>query len=226
MRRRRGARGPDGARRGRQRQSGGPGRLAPAADPGPDPGRPRPARSGAARAADTPALRPTQPPYFSADVSVSIDTLAHPSVNVTITVPYGELNWNKVPAGYAAGVGFTVELQPVRGDRLYGGSWEKRLTIESYAATRSNRNDLIAQRSYDLPPGRYDVRVHVRDIGSDRESDARDQLGFEPEQAVISVPALFELPQSAATSNFICPKCPLWLFSIKWFSCLRRMKRL
>ncbi|MBI5482579.1 MAG: Hsp70 family protein [Deltaproteobacteria bacterium] len=32
-------------------------------------------------------------------------------------------------------------------------------------------------------------------------ADARDQLGFEPEQAVISVPALFELPQSSATSE-------------------------
>lgn len=30
--------------------------------------------------------------------------------------------------------------------------------------------------------------------------DATDQLGFAPEQAVISVPALFELPQSAATT--------------------------
>jgi molecular chaperone DnaK len=32
-------------------------------------------------------------------------------------------------------------------------------------------------------------------------ADARDQLGFAPERAVITVPALFELPQSAATSE-------------------------
>src|SRR4051812_13976777 len=32
-------------------------------------------------------------------------------------------------------------------------------------------------------------------------ADARDQLGFAPERAVISVPALFELPQSGATSE-------------------------
>ena len=32
-------------------------------------------------------------------------------------------------------------------------------------------------------------------------NDVRDQLGFLPEQAVISVPALFELPQSAATTK-------------------------
>ena len=32
-------------------------------------------------------------------------------------------------------------------------------------------------------------------------NDVRDQLGFQPERAVISVPALFELPQSAATSE-------------------------
>ena len=32
-------------------------------------------------------------------------------------------------------------------------------------------------------------------------ADAKDQIGFMPERAVISVPALFELPQSAATSE-------------------------
>ena len=32
-------------------------------------------------------------------------------------------------------------------------------------------------------------------------SDVKDQLGFDPEVAVISVPALFELPQTAATSD-------------------------
>ena len=134
---------------------------------------------GAARAVDTPALRPVQPPYFSADVAVTIDTLAHTSVNVTITVPYAELNWNKVPAGYAAGAGFSVELQPVRGERLYGSAWEKRLAIESYAATRSSRNNLIVTRSFDMPPGRYRVRVHVRDVGSEQESEAQDQLVLE-----------------------------------------------
>src|SRR5205085_7776135 len=32
-------------------------------------------------------------------------------------------------------------------------------------------------------------------------ADAKEQLGFLPERAVVSVPALFELPQSAATSE-------------------------
>src|SRR5262249_8077294 len=32
-------------------------------------------------------------------------------------------------------------------------------------------------------------------------ADVNDQLGFLPERAVVSVPALFELPQSAATSK-------------------------
>src|SRR5262249_46222127 len=32
-------------------------------------------------------------------------------------------------------------------------------------------------------------------------ADVREQLGFLPERAVISVPALFELPQNAATSE-------------------------
>jgi len=134
-------------------------------------------RAGAgATAADLPPLRASQPPLFSADVAVTMDTLAHPGVTVTITLPYAELSWAKTPGGYAAGAGFTVELDPGNSDRLYGGAWEKRLLILSYDATHSSRNNLIVSRSFDVPPGRYRVRVRVRDVSSEQESTAEDQL--------------------------------------------------
>ena len=133
----------------------------------------------AARALDSAPLRSQQAPYFSADVGVTLDTLSHSSVSVTLTVPYGELSWNRVAGGYAAGAGFSVELEPARRDRLYGGSWEKRLLIQSYDATHSSRNNLTVQRSFDVPPGRYRVRVRVRDVSSERESDAEDVLVVE-----------------------------------------------
>jgi GWxTD domain-containing protein len=133
----------------------------------------------AARATDVPPLRAMQPPFFNADVAVSVDTLAHPTVTVTITLPYAELNWNRVPTGYGAGAGFTVELEPDRRDRLFGGSWEKRLLIGSYDATRSSRTSLTVSRTFAVPPGRYHVRLHVRDVSSEMESSAEDQLTVE-----------------------------------------------
>jgi len=135
--------------------------------------------AASAMAADLPPLRSTQPPLFSADVAVTMDSLAHPSVTVTVTLPYAELSWERAPGGYAAGAGFSVELDPEKSDRLYGGSWERRLLIAAYDATHSSRNNLIVSRSYDVPPGRYHVRVHVRDVSTDQESNAEDQLVLE-----------------------------------------------
>ena len=128
---------------------------------------------------DLPVLRSTQAPFFTADVAVLVDTTARAQVSVTVTVPYSELNWRKLDGGFAGGVGFTVELDPDRHDRLYGDAWEKRLLLDSYAATASSRHDLVVTRAFPVPPGRYHVRVQVRDVNSDMQSDAEDRLVVE-----------------------------------------------
>jgi len=105
-----------------------------------------------------------------------MDSLTHASVSVTLTVPYAELSWNRVPGGYAAGAAFTVELDPPQRERLYGASWEKRLLLRSYDDTHGSRNNMIVQRYFAVPPGRYRVRVHVRDVSTDNVSEAEDVL--------------------------------------------------
>lgn len=132
-----------------------------------------------ARAADLPLLRSLQAPYFTADVVVSMDSTARSSVGVTFTVPYAELNWTRAGAGYGAGVGFSIAFEPKRRGRLYGDSWERRVLIEAYDQTRSPRNNLVVTRKFDLPPGRYKVRLRVRDLSSEQESEAGDRLNVE-----------------------------------------------
>lgn len=133
--------------------------------------------AGPARAAgDLAPLRSVQPPLFTADVSVAIDSTARSTVDVSITVPYIELNWNKVARGYAAGAGFSVVFEPRGRERLYGDAWERRVLIESFDVTRNPRNQLLVRRSFEMPPGRYKVRVRVRDLGSQMESQAEDAL--------------------------------------------------
>lgn len=133
-----------------------------------------------ARAAgDLPPLRAVQPPLFTTDVAVAIDSTARTSVDVTFTVPYLELTWNKVPRGYAAGAGFSVTFEPRDRSRLFGDSWERRLLVEDYAATRNTRNQIVVRRSFEMPPGRYKVRVRVRDVSSQVESEAQDYVVLE-----------------------------------------------
>jgi GWxTD domain-containing protein len=130
-------------------------------------------------AADLPPLRSTQPPYFTADVSVTIDSTARSSVDVTFTLPYVELNWNKLDRGYTAEAGFSVVFEPRDRRRLFGDSWEKRLLVETFDATRNGRNQLVVRRSFQIPPGRYRVRARVRDVSSQIESGAEDVLVLE-----------------------------------------------
>lgn len=131
-----------------------------------------------ALAADLPLLRSLSAPYFTADVVVSMDSTARSSVGVTFTVPYSELNWTRTAAGFGAGVGFSIVFTPDRRGRLYGDSWERRVLIQEYAQTRSPRNNMVVTRKFDLPPGRYNVRLKVRDLGSDIESEAGDRISL------------------------------------------------
>ncbi len=124
-------------------------------------------------------LRSFQPPYFTADVSVTIDSTAKSSVEVTFTLPYVELNWNKLPRGYAAGAGFSIVFEPRDRERLYGDSWEKRILVDSFQETRNIRNQLVAHRTFQIPPGRYKVRARVRDVSTQIESEATDVLQIE-----------------------------------------------
>ncbi|MEO5989226.1 MAG: GWxTD domain-containing protein [Candidatus Eisenbacteria bacterium] len=132
-----------------------------------------------AAGADLPPLRSAAAPFFSADVAVTIDSTTHAAVSVTVTVPYTELNWRRAAQGYGAGAGFSVELQPSKGNRLYGDAWEQRLLMPDYASASSPQNNLSATRAFDVPPGRYHVRVRVRDVNSEQESRAQDDVRVE-----------------------------------------------
>lgn len=159
--------------------------------------------AGACAAAELPPLRSFQPPYFSADVSVAIDSTGRSSVEVTFTVPYVELNWNKLDRGYAGGAGFSVSFEPRDRSRLFGDSWEKRVLVEHYDATRNVRNQLVVRRSFDMPPGRYRVRVRVRDVSSQMESEAQETLAL---QDLGKVPVGFsdlELGLADSASGFV-----------------------
>jgi GWxTD domain-containing protein len=160
------------------------------------------AAAGARAAGELSPLRSVQPPLFTADVSVSIDSTARSSVDVTFTVPYVELTWNKLGRGYAGGAGFSVVFEPRNRKRLYGDSWEKRVLVATFEATRNTRNQVIVRRTFDMPPGRYKVRVRVRDVSSAMESEAEDVLEL---QDLGKVPVGFsdlELGLSDSVSRF------------------------
>lgn len=134
-------------------------------------------RPGSAAPADRPSLRSLQPPYFHADLSVAVDSSSHSKVRAIVSVPYPELNWERSGKEYTAGVAIVVELEALRGHkRLYGDSWERRIRVADFATTTAMRNQIVETREFSVPPGKYSVRVSVRDVRALQVSEVTDRL--------------------------------------------------
>lgn len=133
-------------------------------------------RPAPARAADLPPLRPGEPPYFTADVAVALDSDGRPALSVSLSVPYGELQWLKLQRGYGAGMEFSVSFQPRRAGRIYGDVWERRVVLPDFELTRSSTRAVVDKRTFQVPPGRYNVRLTLRDFNADMQSLARGTI--------------------------------------------------
>lgn len=128
--------------------------------------------AGPLRAQDVPPLRSEAAPFFTADVVTSLDDHGNPRLTVGIVVAYDELQWVQVPGGHAAAAELSVVFDPGGGRREYGDVWERRLAVAGFDATNSNVSALVERRTFDLSPGRYELRVGVRDVSSGSASSA------------------------------------------------------
>src|SRR5205814_7051655 len=109
-------------------------------------------------------------------VAVSVDTAGRPGLSVTVSIPYEELQWIRIPAGYGAGVELTVVFQPRRGGRSYGDSWNRRIVAGSFEGSRSPSSSVTERRTFQIPAGRYEVRIEAHDVNSEATSSARTDL--------------------------------------------------
>jgi hypothetical protein len=124
-------------------------------------------------AMDFPPLRSDSPPYFNAEVAISVDAEGKSQVAVTVTVPYSELQWVKLTGGYGAGAEFSVVFQPRGKGRGYGDAWVRRIAVPSFESTRSPNAVVLERRNFATPPGTYDIRVAVEDLDAQEESSPR-----------------------------------------------------
>ncbi len=134
-----------------------------------------------ALALDLPPLRSDGPPFFTADLAVSLDRDQRPGLSVSITVPYQGLEWVQFegPAGaprYGAGVEFTVIFEARHDSEQPGDAWERRLAVAGFSETRASNAAVVEKRTFALPPGGYKVRIGVRDLNSGARSVVREKL--------------------------------------------------
>lgn len=144
---------------------------------------PRPA---ATASDDFGPIRAESPPYFNADLAISLDADGSTAIGLTVSVPYTEAQWVRLAEGYAASLEFTVVFEGRGKSRLYGGTWERRIAVPTFEATRSPGATIAERRSFQIPPGKYEVRVSVADRQGEIQSTARSQLDL-PDYAKVPV---------------------------------------
>lgn len=127
-------------------------------------------------AVDLPPLRSERPPVFTADVAISLTPDGRPGMSVAVTIGHGELQWVRIPRGFAAGAEISVAFEPHDHGRIFGDVWEKRIVVPSFGATISPNTAIVEKRSFDMPPGRYELRVSVRDLNGDQTSSANTPI--------------------------------------------------
>lgn len=134
-----------------------------------------------AQGLDLPPLRSSGPTFFTADLAISLDRDQQPGLSVSITVPYQGLDWVKFkgPGGmdrYGAGVEFTVVFEPRADGVEPGDAWERRLVVPGFSDTRAPNTVMVEKRTFAMPPGRYKVRIGVRDLNADTRTVVQEQL--------------------------------------------------
>jgi len=127
-------------------------------------------------AMDFPPLRSDSPPYFNAEIAISVDAEGKSQVAVTFTLPYTELQWVKLTGGYGGGAQFSVVFQPKGPGRGYGDTWVRRIAVPSYESTRSPNAVVVERRDFATPPGTYDIRVSVEDLDAQEEASASERI--------------------------------------------------
>jgi GWxTD domain-containing protein len=134
-----------------------------------------------ALALDLPPLRSEGAPFFTADLAISLDRDQRPGLSVSITVPYQGLDWVRFagPGGvprYGAGLEFTVIFESKRDAGQRGDAWERRMAVADFPATREPGAVVVEKRTFALSPGKYDVRIGVRDLNANSRSVVRNKL--------------------------------------------------
>jgi len=134
------------------------------------------AASSLGAAMDIAPLRSDRPPFFTADIAVSVDADGRPAIAVSITVPYTELQWVKLAHGYGTGAEFAVVFEPRSRGRSYGDAWVRRIAVPSFESTRSPTAALLEKRAFALPAAQYDIRVSLEDLDAQEGSSARGRI--------------------------------------------------
>jgi GWxTD domain-containing protein len=159
-----------------------------------------------ARAVDLPPLRSDVPPFFTADVVITLDRDQRPALSVSITVPYQELEWIRLQPPserLGAAVELAVVFESRRRAEVPGDAWERRIVVADFAASRARNAVVLEKRTIAVPPGAYRARITVRDLNAGSQATAEQKINV-PDYSRVPVGfSDLELGVTDTTGRFI-----------------------
>ncbi len=138
-----------------------------------------PAGSAAQYPSPGPANEPAQPtpgmsmerPRFSADATIHVGEGGAPEVRIDYRLSRTELLFQRGPSGYGASYEVRVILYRAKGGRqVAGDSFTRQVRAATYAETRFRGEDLVDQTSFQVPAGRYKIRIYLTDLVAEKTS--------------------------------------------------------
>jgi hypothetical protein len=123
-----------------------------------------------APAVDLPSLHSDSAPQFTADVGVSVDPKGTPGLSLMVSLVYPELVWFKENDGFAGRFEVTAEFKPAAKGQIIGDAWQRQVRVSTFDQTTAFASTIVEQRTFQVPPGRYALKVVVRDLNSQMQS--------------------------------------------------------
>jgi GWxTD domain-containing protein len=122
-------------------------------------------------------------PRFSVDATLQPGERGAPEVRIDYRLSRIQLLFQRGPGGYAASYEVTVVFNSAKGGhQVAGDSFTRQIRAANYSDTRLRGEDILDQATFRVPPGRYKVRVYLKDLIADRTSSTEVELTV-PEEA-------------------------------------------
>jgi GWxTD domain-containing protein len=116
-------------------------------------------------------------PRFSFDATLQPGKDGAPEVRIDYRLNRTELLFQRGPGGYGTSYEITVIFDSSKGKhQVAGDSFTRQLRALTYADTRLRGDDIADQATFTVPPGRYRIRVYLKDLVAERTSGAEVEL--------------------------------------------------
>ena len=152
-------------------------------------------------------LTSAKSPRYALDATQEIDADGKTSVRLAFQVPFTELQFVRVPAGYGAAVEFLLVVRDDKGRETGGDVWEERFVVATLEETKAPGTVLSSSRTLRLDAGKYRVKARVSDASSRRQAEVEGEFevrGLGRDGLGLAAPAFGECSEdSGGVSQFL-----------------------